>query len=98
MDKVKVLGDLLGIVFHVADYYTDLATTKLYWDNCQYKFFSISIGTFVYSYVAIVIYLLCFTKEKSIYQALSYPYNVLKIMFKKIMIGLKRKYMRISCR
>lgn len=93
MDKVKVLGDLLGIGFHVADYYTDLATTKLYWDNCQFKFFSISIGIFVYSYVANVLYHLCFTEEKSIYRALLYPYNVLKILFKKIMIGLKSKYM-----
>ena len=92
MDKVKVLGDLLGIAFHVADYYTDLATTKLYWDNCQLKFFSISIGIFVYSYVATVLNLLYIFKEKNLYRALLYPYNILKIMFKKIMIGLKSKY------
>ena len=93
MDKLKVLGDLLGIGFHVADYYTDLATTKLYWDNCQLKFFLISIGIFIYAYVGNVLFLLYIYKEKNIYRAFLHPYIVLKILFKKIMIGLKSKYM-----
>ena len=90
MDKVKVLIEFFGIGLHVADYYTDIATTKLYWDNCQYKFFGISIGILIFSYVATVLYFYFYAKE-SIYHALMYPHISLKILFRKLMIVLKRK-------
>ena len=93
MDKVKVLLEFFGIGLHVADYYTDLATTKLYWANCQYKFFGISIGILVYSYVASVYYLYFLSKENC-YRAVMYPYHVLRILFRKLMIQLKSKYIR----
>ena len=91
MDKVKVVIEFFGIGLHLADYYTDIATTKLYWDNCQYKFFGISIGIFIYSHVATVLYFCFYTKAK-LYRAMMYPYIVLRILFRKLMIQLKRTY------
>ena len=94
MDKVKVIINLSGMALHMADLFTDFAITNLYFQNCEYKFFFISIGIFVYSYIMTVIYLryLMFKKE-SFKMACLYPYHVLRILFQKLMISLNSKFL-----
>ena len=93
MDKVKTVINLVGIGLHVADLFTDIATTKLYWENCQYTFFLISTGIFIFSYISTVIYLVYTAhKKENLKTACLYPYHVMRIMIKKFMISLNSRY------
>ena len=62
-------------------------------EDTMFKFFLISTGIFIFSYISTVIYLM-FTarKKENLKTAFLYPYHVLRIMIKKFMISLKRKY------
>ena len=94
MDKVRVIINLSGMALHMADLYTDFATTNLYFQNCEYKFCFISIGIFVYSYIMTVLYLRYLVFKKELFKtACLYPYHVLRIMFRKLMISLNSEFL-----
>ena len=94
MDKIIVAINLVGMGLHVADLYADFATTILYWKNCQFKFLFFSIGIFINSYLVTVYSLMhVIHKKENFSNACLYPYHVLRIMVRKLMISLKSEYL-----
>ena len=91
--KLIIFFKFLDLAFHVADIYSDIATTALYYQACQMTFFYLSLAIFVTSYLTTVIGLKYFTYYKSTWtEAIGYPLKAMKILMKKFISTIFCKY------
>ena len=94
--KLTILLKFLDLAFHVADIYSDVATSALYYQACQMTFFYLSLTVFFTSYLTTVIGLRYVAYHKSTWiEAVFYPLKTIKILIKKIVIIVYCKYIRI---
>ena len=83
--KLTIFFKFLDLAFHVADIYSDIATTALYYQACQMTFFYLSLAIFFTSYLTTVIGLRYFVHHKSTWtEAIGYPLKTMNILMKKI--------------
>ena len=95
--KLVIFFKFLDLAFHVADIYSDIATTALYYQTCQMTFFYLSLTIFFTSYLSTVISLRYALYYKSTWtQAIGYPLKTMKILMKKIFTMVFCKYIAQS--
>ena len=91
--KLIILFKFLDLAFHVADIYSDIATTALYYQVCQMTFFYLSLAIFFTSYLSTILGLkLTFYYKSTWTEAIGYPLKAMKILMKKIWITILCKY------
>ena len=91
--KLTIFFKFLDLAFHVADIYSDIATTALYYQSCQMTFFYLSLAIFFSSYLTTVIYLKYFFYYKSTWtEAMGYPLKTLNVLMKKLFLTIFCKY------
>ena len=81
--KLIIFFKFLDLAFHVADIYSDIATTALYYQSCQMTFFYLSLAIFFTSYLTTVIGLK-YCENCKFTEAIGYPLKTMKILMKKI--------------
>ena len=91
--KLVIFFKFLDLAFHVADIYSDIATTALYYQSCQMTFFYLSLAIFFTSYLTTVIGKIYFSYYKKTWtEAIGYPLKAMKILMKKLFITIFCKY------
>ena len=87
MDILRIALKFFDVGLYVADIYSDIATTALYYNTCQDTFFYIAIGIFISSYLTTVVMLRYLTHYKRKWKiALFFPVFALKILIQKIVV------------
>ena len=95
--KLIIFFKFLDLVFHIADIYSDIATTALYYQACQMTFFYLSLIIFFTSYLTTVIGLRYVEYRKSTWtEAIGYPLKTMKILLKKIITTVRCKYVKVE--
>ena len=90
--KLIIFFKFLDLAFHVADIYSDIATTALYYQSCQMTFFYLSLAIFFTSYLTTVIGNNFAYYKYTWTEAIVYPLKTMKILMKKLFITVFCKY------
>ena len=94
---ISPLLKLLDSGLYFADIYSDVAYTRLLYENCHYKYFATSIGTLALSYLTTVFYLtIVFNQRETWIRAALYPFYTVIIVMRKILASFRGTILKLS--